>query len=73
MRDHATEPDAPSSRAPLPVLSYEKPLVDRYKSDLPPPGALAKAFWFICFWSGRALGLIYKPRPAPRLFTPPRR
>ena len=52
----------------LPVLSYEKPLVYRYKSDLPPPGFVAKGFWKGCFLAGKLLGLVYRPRPAPRLY-----
>ena len=52
----------------LPVLSYEKPLVYRYRSDLPPPGLAAKAFWKACFVAGKLLGMVYRPRPAPRLY-----
>jgi hypothetical protein len=57
---------------PTVVLHYEKPVVYRCKSDLPPPGLAVKAFWLECYWSGRLLGLVYKPRPAPRLYTPHR-
>ena len=59
--------------APLPVLHYEKPPEYRHASDLPPPGWLARAFWRTCYASGRLLGLIYQPRPAPPLYTRPRR
>jgi len=55
---------------PVPVLEYEKPAEYRYRSDLPPPGWVAKVFWRLCYESGRLLGQIYKPRPAPRLYTP---
>ena len=57
----------------LPVLNYEKPLVYRYQSNLPPPGPLATAFWRCCFYAGKLLGLVYRPRPSPRLYTPPPR
>ena len=52
----------------LPVLSYEKPLVYRYRSDLPPAGPVAKVFWKGCFLAGKLLGLVYRPRPAPNLY-----
>ena len=50
------------------VLSYEKPLVYRYRSDLPPPGVVAKVFWKGCFVAGKLVGLVYRSRPAPRLY-----
>ena len=61
---------SPAPVRALPVLSYEKPLVYRYESDLPPPGVGVKLFWAACYRAGRLLGKVYKPRPAPRLYTP---
>ncbi len=61
-------PAAPLADAPA-VLSYEKPFLYRYRSDLPPPGPVAKAFWWGCFAAGRVFGRFYRPRPAPRLYT----
>jgi hypothetical protein len=58
--------------AAAPVLSYEKPFLYRYKSNLPPPGVVAKTFWRACFAAGRLFGKLYRPRPEPRLYTPPR-
>ena len=52
-----------------PVLSYEKPFLYRYQSDLPPPGPVAKRFWRACFAAGTLFGKFYRPRPAPRLYT----
>jgi hypothetical protein len=69
----ALSPQAAAPPVPvpaLPVLSYEKPAIYRYKSDLSPPGVGLKLFWAGCFRTGRLFGLIYKPRPAPRLYTP---
>ena len=68
-------PDVPPAPAPapmpvLPVLSYEKPLLYRYKSDLPPPTLSDRIFWRCCYYAGKLLGLVYHPRPAPRLYTP---
>ena len=60
--------DAPRPPAPVPVLTYEKPVEYRYRSDLPPPGKVAKAFWKGCFYAGKLLGLVYRPRPEPRLY-----
>jgi hypothetical protein len=64
-----TDPSPPAPRPVLPVLSYEKPLVYRYRSDLPPPGPGAKVFWKGCFLAGKLLGLVYRPRAAPRLYS----
>jgi hypothetical protein len=63
------EPVPAAPRPVLPVLSYEKPGIYRYKSDLPPPGLAAEVFWAACYCAGWLLGLIYRPRPAPRLYT----
>jgi hypothetical protein len=64
-------PDAPPAPKPvLPVLSYEKPLVYRYRSDLPPPTWGDRLFWRCCYWAGKLVGLVYRPRRAPRLYTP---
>ena len=60
---------APAPRPVLPVLAYEKPLVYRYKSDLPPPGLRAKVFWKGCFVAGWAVGLVYRPRRPRQLFS----
>lgn len=61
--EHLNEPASTSAApAPVPVLSYEKPLVYRYKSNLPPPGMAARAFWKCCYWAGKALGVVYRPR-----------
>jgi hypothetical protein len=54
---------------PAPVLSYEKPFLYRHKSNLPPPGPVARSFWRACFAAGRLFGKLYRPRPAPRLYT----
>lgn len=59
--------------APAPILTYEKPFLYRYKSNLPPPGPLAKTFWRACFAAGRLFGKLYSPRPEPRLYTRPDR
>jgi hypothetical protein len=65
------QPDAPPAPRPvLPVLSYEKPLVYRYQSDLPPPTRGDRLFWRCCYYAGKLLGLVYRPRPRPRLYTP---
>jgi hypothetical protein len=65
------QPDAPSAPTPaLPVLSYEKPLVYRYQSDLPPPTRGDRLFWRCWYWAGKLVGLVYRPRPKPRLYTP---
>ena len=64
-------PDAPPVPIPmLPVLSYEKPLIYRYQSDLPPPTRGDRVFWRCCYWAGKLVGLVYRPRPKPRLYTP---
>ena len=60
---------APAPRPAPPVLAYEKPLVYRYKSNLPPPGMGTRVFWKCCFFAGRLLSLVYRPRPARRLFA----
>ena len=51
------------SAPPRPVLSYEKPLIYRYKSDLPPPGMWVKILWRCCYGAGKVVGLVYRPRP----------
>ena len=66
----ATDQPPPLPVPVLPVLNYEKPALYRYKSDLPPPGVGLKLFWAGCYRAGRLLGKFYKPRPAPRLYTP---
>ena len=50
------------------MLAYEKPLVYRYQSNLPPPGLLAKVFWKCCFFAGCAARLVYRPRRPRQLF-----
>jgi hypothetical protein len=62
--------DTPAPKPVLPVLSYEKPLLYRYKSDLPPPTWGDRVFWRVCYYAGKLVGLVYRPRPAPRLYTP---
>ena len=52
----------------LPVLSYEKPAEYRYKSDLPPPTFGDHVFWRCCYYAGKALGLVYRPRPQRQLY-----
>ena len=64
-----TDAPAAAPRPALPVLSYEKPLVYRYRSDLPPPGVAVKMFWKGCFLAGKLVGFVYRPRPTPRLYT----
>ena len=50
-------PDVPPAPMPvLPVLSYEKPLLYRYKSDLPPPTWGDRLFWRCCYYAGKLLG-----------------
>jgi len=69
-RSTADSIPAPALVPVLPVLSYEKPLVYRYESDLPPPTRGDWLFWRCCYWAGKLLGLVYRPRPTPRLYTP---
>ena len=60
---NAPSTDAPpTDHAPRRVLSYEKPLVYRYKSDLPPPGMWVKILWRCCYGAGKLVGLVYRPR-----------
>ena len=63
------EPVHATPRPVLPVLSYEKPAIYRYKSDLPPPGLAAEVFCAACYCAGWLLGLLYRPRLAPRPYT----
>jgi hypothetical protein len=56
----------PLPAPPATLLTYESPRPDLWKSDLPPPGRAAKAFWRLCYLAGRALS-----KPAPRLYTRP--
>ena len=70
-QQHPEQPNANAAPAPrpvLPVLPYEKPLVYRYKSELPPPGLVAKGFWVCCYFAGWAVGLVYRPRRPRQLY-----